>query len=70
MLKIIDDTRRIKAIYTDDGQSSFVKGHNCDSIEPYKENEELWFAIVEGAEIIRRVNGKYVTLIIYIKKEA
>lgn len=72
MKRIIDDVRRIKAIYHNGPGWGYVCGsdksehESCDDIEPYEENGEMapqtWFAIYKGGAIWRRVSGKDVTV--------
>lgn len=66
-MNIIDDKRKIKKILVVD--EGHLYAGDIVEITPYEENGEMakiiWFEIVVGGKIIKRVNGKYVIAIDY-----
>jgi len=68
MSNIIEDERLIKELHFSNTYPITRTG-NIHVIKPYHENGEMapvvWFEIIEGGIITRRVNSKYVQEIVY-----
>ena len=68
-VQTFSDDRKISFIMFDDESALHVGTDGITRIEAYKEAGEmgyiLWFAVFCGEDLMKRVNGKYVTLVNY-----
>ena len=63
-----EDKRRIRELRSLKDSFGSV-GNYIEEIIPYEENGEMasviWFALIRGGEVIKRVSSKYVAEVIY-----
>ena len=64
-MNTVEDKREIKSVKFDNGDS-FVYSGSGYKIIPYYENGDVWFQWQRGDDVLKRINGKYVTEVNYV----